>query len=113
MELLDHGAGGAGAGEEWMRHRHECWPRTGNRHLLITGRTAADGQHPALSEPYLHRVLRRLGVRATQLRMDRIFDEARVTADPVRLMRLFGISATTATKYVATAHPDRVTRRRS
>jgi hypothetical protein len=45
--------------------------------------------------------------------MDRIFDEARVTADPVRLMRLFGISATTATKYVATAHPDRVTRRRS
>jgi hypothetical protein len=34
-------------------------------------------------------------------------DEARQTADPVRLMRLFGISDTTAMKYVFTAHPER------
>jgi hypothetical protein len=34
-------------------------------------------------------------------------DEARQTADPVHLMRLSGISDTTAMKYVFTAHPDR------
>jgi hypothetical protein len=42
-----------------------------------------------------------------RLRQDRILDEARQTADPVRLMRLFGVSDTTAMKYVYTAHPDR------
>jgi len=32
---------------------------------------------------------------------------ARHTADPVRLMRLFGISDATAMRYVFTAHPER------
>jgi hypothetical protein len=36
-----------------------------------------------------------------RLRRDRVLDEARQTADPVRLMRLFGVSGTTAMKYVA------------
>jgi hypothetical protein len=46
-------------------------------------------------------------ITASQLREDRILDEARHTADPVRLMRLFGISDATAKKYVFTAHPER------
>lgn len=36
-------------------------------------------------------------------------DEARETADPVRLMRLFGITSYTAIRYVRTAHPERFT----
>jgi hypothetical protein len=46
-------------------------------------------------------------VSASQLRQDRILDEARHTADPVRLMRVFGICDTTAMKYLYTAHPER------
>jgi hypothetical protein len=34
-----------------------------------------------------------------------ILDKARHTADPVRLMRVFGICDTTAMKYRCTAHP--------
>jgi hypothetical protein len=39
----------------------------------------------------------------SKLRQDRILDEARHTADPVHLMRVFGITASTAMKYVYTA----------
>jgi hypothetical protein len=42
-----------------------------------------------------------------QLRRDRILDEASHTADPVHLMRVFGISAKTAMIYVQAAHPER------
>jgi hypothetical protein len=45
------------------------------------------------------------GLRPGKLREDRILDEAKKTADPVHLMRLFGLSNITAVKYVATAHP--------
>ncbi len=39
-------------------------------------------------------------------RADRILDEARETADPVHLVRLFGIRPSIAVKYVHAAHPD-------
>ncbi|MGA5515428.1 hypothetical protein ACPMJQ_30075 [Streptomyces pseudogriseolus] len=39
--------------------------------------------------------------------MDRIVDEARHSADPVRLMQLFGLSNLSATRYVLSAHPDK------
>jgi hypothetical protein len=39
------------------------------------------------------------------LRIDRILDEAHETADPVHLMRVFGIAPDTAMKYVKAAHP--------
>jgi hypothetical protein len=41
------------------------------------------------------------------LRIDRILDEAHETADPVHLMRVFGIAPDTAMKYVKAAHPHR------
>lgn len=47
------------------------------------------------------------GVTPPALRADRILDEARQTADPIHLMRLFGICDSTALKYVFTAHPER------
>jgi hypothetical protein len=48
-----------------------------------------------------------LGVRPGRLRQDRILDEARHTADPVHLVRVFGITESTATNYVHAAHPGR------
>ncbi|MFG2041977.1 hypothetical protein [Dactylosporangium sp. NPDC048998] len=53
--------------------------------------------------------LRRLGVHPTGLRTDRILHEAAVTADPVRLIHLFGIEAGTAMRYLRAAHPHRLT----
>jgi hypothetical protein len=54
-----------------------------------------------------HRICQPLGLAPSRLRQDRILDEARHTADPVHLMRVFGISDTTAMKYVYAAHPER------
>lgn len=51
------------------------------------------------------RTFRPLDVTMSQLRQDRILREARETVDPLRLMRLFGISDGTAMRYVGTAHP--------
>jgi hypothetical protein len=48
-----------------------------------------------------------LGVRPDRLRQDRIFDAARHTADPVRLVRVFGITENTAMNDVDGAHPGR------
>jgi hypothetical protein len=46
-----------------------------------------------------------LGVRPARLRQDRILDEARHIADPVHLVRVFGITEITAIYYVHAAHP--------
>ena len=37
---------------------------------------------------------------------NRFLDEARETADPVRLMRLYGITSHTAIHYLRAAHPE-------
>jgi hypothetical protein len=42
----------------------------------------------------------------SKLRQDRILDEARHTADPVHLMRVFGITARTAMRYVSPPTPS-------
>ncbi len=41
------------------------------------------------------------------LRQDRILHEARASADPLHLMRLFGISTSTALRHVGPAYPER------
>lgn len=43
----------------------------------------------------------------SMFRQDRILDEARHTADPVHLVRVFGITESTAIYYVHAAHPGR------
>ena len=48
-----------------------------------------------------------LGVHPDRLRQDRILDEALHTADPVHLVRVFGITESTAIYYVHAAHPGR------
>ncbi|MEU6719668.1 hypothetical protein ABZ897_50135 [Nonomuraea sp. NPDC046802] len=54
----------------------------------------------------MHEIFRPPGISPSKLRQDRILDEAKHTADPVHLMRVFGISADTAMKYVYAAHRD-------
>jgi hypothetical protein len=49
------------------------------------------------------------GITLRQLRQDRILDAAATTADPLRLIRLFGISEPTAMRYIVAAHPERTT----
>ncbi|MGH3249849.1 MAG: hypothetical protein ACRDOI_27120, partial [Trebonia sp.] len=94
-----------GCADAWLRDRHDRWPRTANPHLFISRVTATD--IVPVSYHYISRCFAPTGITAGQLREDRILDEARHTADPVRLMRLFGISDATAMKYVFTAHPER------
>ena len=91
--------------DAWLHDRHDRWPRTANPHLFVSRVTATDTV--PVSYQYISRCFAPAGITASQLREDRILDEARHTADPVWLMRLFGISDDTAMKYVFTAHPER------
>ena len=89
----------------WLRERRRRWPRTTNRHLLLSQQTAV--MDAPVSIMVMNEIFRPLGISPSKLRQDRILDEARHTADPVHLMRVFGISAGTAMKYVYAAHPER------
>ncbi|MFD9302998.1 hypothetical protein ACFWCB_10025 [Streptomyces sp. NPDC060048] len=44
------------------------------------------------------------------MRQDRILKAAAESANPLRLMRLFGITEQTAMRYVTAAHPDRTSK---
>jgi hypothetical protein len=44
------------------------------------------------------------------VRQDRILFEARQDADPLHLMRLFGLSDGAAMRYITAAHPERTTK---
>ncbi|WP_433662737.1 hypothetical protein ACQPW1_11660 [Nocardia sp. CA-128927] len=90
----------------WLRERNRRWPRSTNPHLLVTQRTAVDPSHPPISQYTAKMMFRPFGTSPLKLRVDRILDEARHSADPVHLQRIFGLSTSTAIKYVRTAHPD-------
>lgn len=92
---------------EWLRERHRRWPLTTNPHLLLSQQTATMDTLPPISSMVMNNIFRPLGLSPSKLRQDRILDEARHTADPVHLIRVFGITARTAMKYVYTAHPER------
>ncbi|SDM62327.1 hypothetical protein [Nonomuraea jiangxiensis] len=62
---------------------------------------------PPISSMVMNDVFKPHGLSASKLRQDRILDEAKHTADPVHLMRVFGIGARTAMKYVYAVHPER------
>lgn len=92
---------------DWLRSRAERWPRSTNPHLFVTQMTALDSSGPPVAKYGLQPIFTDLGLQPQKLRIDRILDEAHETADPVHLMRVFGIADTTAMKYVKAAHPDR------
>ncbi|MFE7036082.1 hypothetical protein ACFU9Y_37855 [Streptomyces sp. NPDC057621] len=92
---------------DWTAYRHRRWPASSNPHLLVSQKTAVDPDHPAVSMGTLQGALPR-GLTLSGLRQDRrILDEAAQNADPLRLMRLFGITEKTAMHYVTAAHPER------
>ncbi|MFI8454728.1 hypothetical protein [Kitasatospora sp. NPDC085464] len=96
---------------DWLTYRHRRWPTSVNPHLLVTQKTALDPDHPAVGRitMQLNLVLPK-GRTLDKLRQDRILDEAFATGDPLKLMRLFGITEDTAMRYVTTAHPERTTK---
>src|SRR6266540_2603881 len=91
----------------WLRERAQRWPHNTNPHLLISQQTAVDPSQPPVCRFTVQKLFFPLAITPGQLRADRILDEARHTADPVHLMRLFAIADNTAMKYVYTAHPER------
>jgi hypothetical protein len=91
----------------WLQERHRRWPATTNPHLLVSQMSADMDTRPPITTMLIYRTFRPLGVSPSALRQDRILDEARHTADPVHLIRVFGISVTTAMDYVYAAHPER------
>jgi integrase len=90
-----------------LRERHRRWPLTVNHHLLVTGQTTADAADPPIAFTDLDAIFHKLGLRPSKLRQDRILDEAKHAADPVHLMRVFGLTAKPAMRYVQAAHPER------
>ncbi|WP_328380621.1 hypothetical protein OHB13_38055 (plasmid) [Streptomyces sp. NBC_00440] len=93
----------------WIIERTERWPDCTSPYLIVSRQTAVNDLHPLVSVEVVKTPFQRGGVNADKLRQDRIFDEARHTADPVRLVRVFGLSNETATRYVQAAHPGRRT----
>ncbi len=101
-DRVDFGAAGADA---WIAERSARWPSTTNPHLLLSRQTAVNDSNAALSDLSTKKPFMAIGVRASALRADRILDEARHTADPIHLIRVFGIAPNTAMHYLRAAHP--------
>jgi integrase len=95
----------AALASQWLRYRHQRWPGSRNPHLLVSQQTAADAS--PVGPTMIWDMFEPLGVHPVRLRQDRILDEARHTADPVHLVRVFGITESTAINYVHAAHPGR------
>ncbi|MFF9090959.1 hypothetical protein ACF1BE_32205 [Streptomyces sp. NPDC014991] len=94
---------------DWTTYRHRRWPASANPHLLVSQKTAVDPDHPAVSIGLLSGALPR-GLTLSGLRQDRILNEASESADPLRLMRLFGITEQTAMRYIGASHPERTSK---
>lgn len=95
---------------EWLSERHRRWPASTNPYLLVSQQSAMDTEHPTVHITMLKRTFRDLKLSMSKLRQDRILHEARVSGDPLRLMRLFGISDGTAMRYITAAHPEKTGR---
>ena len=86
----------------WLRERHRRWPLTANPspagHRTDRRRRRTIRRSPS---PSWTPSSRGSGLTPSKLRQDRILDEARHTADPVHLMRVFGL--TRQTRHEATS----------
>lgn len=91
----------------WLRERVRRWPHTTNPHLLVTQQSATDDRNRPMHAVSFRMLFAPLGLTPSQLRIDRLYDEARHTADPVHLMRTFGICTNTAMTYLEATHPER------
>ncbi len=89
----------------WELQRHRRWPDSSNPHLFVTRNTTVVDSGLPMSAGVVQHLFQRVGLPAGRLRVDRIVDEVRHTADPVGLMQLLGLSNLSATRYVLSAHP--------
>ena len=86
----------------WLDHRRSTWPRTPNRHVLITGKSSV-GTGP-VSEPYIREWLGKNGFTVDRIRADRILHEGLTAGpDPLHLSLVFNISHDTASRYALIA----------
>ena len=81
----------------WLTQRRHRWPASANPHLLVSYKSAY-GLGP-VSTGYFKNVFAQLPTTAAGLRADRLLAEAQAHGDPIRLVRLFGISPATAVGY--------------
>ncbi|WP_328440559.1 hypothetical protein OHA71_32720 [Streptomyces sp. NBC_00444] len=91
---------------DWPRERRRHWPQATDPHLLITSQSYRHPASPQIRYCAMRAAFDQIGLLPRQVRADRILDKARATADPVHLVRIFGIHPSIAVKYVHAAHPD-------
>jgi hypothetical protein len=91
----------------WLTERRDCWPDTPNPHLFVTSQSAHHPAEPPLSYCAMRAAFDQIGLLPKQLWRDLVLHEAQHTADPVHLIRLFGVHPSTAVKYVNAAYPDK------
>ncbi|MGW6695834.1 site-specific integrase [Rhodococcus sp. NPDC054953] len=92
---------------QWLVERHRRWPVSANPHLLINQQTALNTGHPSISQSSITKAFNPHDLTMEHVRQDRILNEAQHSADPLHLIRLFGISDETAMRYITAAHPER------
>ena len=87
-----------GRGHSYLAYRR--WPRTANRHLLLSQLSALQDR-PVISWWISERITR-CNSTLTGLRQDRILEEAAATGipDPMHLASMFGLHPNTAQRYV-------------
>jgi hypothetical protein len=84
--------------ERYLAYRQQRWPNTANPYLLLTQQTA--NGTAAASPGYFKRMFRGQPANLTRLRQDRLLEELQaVGPDPLHLAAVFGVHATTATRY--------------
>ncbi|MFC9848673.1 tyrosine recombinase XerC [Streptomyces sp. NPDC060223] len=70
----------------WELERHRRWPDSSNPYFFVTRNTAVDDSGPPVSVGVVQLLFQRVGLPAGRLRVDRIVDEARHSADPALLV---------------------------
>jgi integrase len=84
----------------WLRARTERWPFSANPHLLVTKHSAL-GIGPS-STSWFNEAFSHFSTTGAELRADRLLAEANESrGDPLRLVRLFGVSPSCAMRYCA------------
>jgi integrase len=82
----------------WLDHRRATWPRSPNRHVLISHVTALETR--PVTQNYFRKRLWSDGIRLERIRHDRILHEALTTSpDPLHLTLVFNVSHPTACRY--------------
>ena len=91
----------------WLAARSDSWPMSRNPHVFMSRNSAFTPENKPISSATIHSVFRSVGTTCRALRTDRVLYEARVTEDPVWLMRQFGLSVGSAMSYISAAHPEK------